>query len=213
MRSIDEIRRELETAGLGEHELDADPFVQFAAWYEFAIHAGVYQPDAFALATATSEGVPSVRHVLLKGVEDGGFVFFTNYRSRKAAELDANPVAALVFPWLQLNRQIRAEGTVTRVDAAASDAYFATRPRGSQIGAWASHQSEVIADRGVLDARVAEAEARFAGRAVERPPHWGGYRLIARVIEVWQGRDDRLHDRFRYTRQPDATWRIERLSP
>lgn len=213
MRSLDDIRAELESTGLGEHELAADPFEQFDEWYAFAREVGVHQPDALALATATPDGRPSVRHVLLKGVDGGGFVFYTNYGSRKAAELDANPVAALVFPWLSLNRQIRAEGRVERVTEAESDEYFASRPRGSQLGAWASRQSEVIADRGVLDARLAEAEERFADREVERPPHWGGYRLVADAIEVWQGRDSRLHDRFRYTRRPDGTWHIDRLSP
>jgi pyridoxamine 5'-phosphate oxidase len=213
MRDIDQIRTELESVGLDRHELDADPFVQFERWYEFAREAGVHQPDALALATATPDAAPSVRHVLLKGIDHGGFVFYTNYTSQKASELDANPVAALVFPWLALNRQIRAEGRVERVTAVESDEYFAQRPRGSQLGAWASHQSQVIADRSVLDGRLAEATARFEGRDVDRPPHWGGYRLVASSVEVWQGRASRLHDRFRYTRQPDGAWHIDRLSP
>jgi pyridoxamine 5'-phosphate oxidase len=151
--------------------------------------------------------------VLLKGVDDRGFTFFTNYESAKGKDLAVDPRASVVFPWLQLNRQIRISGDVERVDGTESDDYFATRPRGSQVGAWASAQSEVIAGRAELEAAAAEAEARFEGRPVERPPYWGGYRLVPSVIELWQGRADRLHDRLVYTRQADGTWPITRLQP
>lgn len=207
-------QRELEARGLDREDLAGDPFEQFRRWFREAADAGIAQPEAVVLATADGHGRPSARHVLLKGVDDG-FVFYTNYRSRKAAELEANPWAALCFPWIQLSRQVRVAGPVGRVSAAESDAYFATRPRPSRIGAWASRQSEVIADRAVLDGRVAEAEARFAGGPVPRPADWGGYRLIPVEFEFWQGRPSRLHDRFRYSRDgpADRTWRIERLSP
>jgi len=207
-------QRELEARGLDRSDLSDDPFEQFRRWFDEAAAAGIDQPEAVVLATADAAGRPSARHVLLKGVDDG-FVFYTNYASRKAADLAVNPWAALCFPWIQLSRQVRVSGPVHRVSAAESDAYFATRPRDSQLGAWASRQSEVIADRGVLEARVAEAAARFATGPVPRPPTWGGYRLVPLELEFWQGRPSRLHDRFRYHR-PDpvgSVWRVERLSP
>ncbi len=188
-----------------------DPLTQFREWYEQAVAAGVVEPEAMALATATPDGAPSVRFVLLKGVDDRGIQFFSNYESRKGRELAANPRAALVVLWRPLQRQVRFEGPVERLAAAESDAYFQTRARGSRLGAWASAQSTVIPDRSVLDARLADADARFPGD-VPRPDYWGGYRLRPDVIEFWEGRPDRLHDRAEFRLQ-DGAWRSHRLSP
>ncbi|MHB1534462.1 MAG: pyridoxamine 5'-phosphate oxidase [Acidimicrobiales bacterium] len=193
-------------------DLDPDPIGQFGRWYADAEAAGQPERDAMALATATLDGVPSLRWVLLKGVGPEGFVFYTNAHSRKGAELAANPVAALGFRWERLERQVRVVGPVEVVGEAESDSYFATRARGSQLGAWASEQSQVIADRVALDARFAEAERRFAGAEIPRPPWWHGWRVRPEEVELWQGRPDRLHDRFRYRRHGEA-WVIERLSP
>jgi pyridoxamine 5'-phosphate oxidase len=209
---IAEQRRIFETVGLDAGDVDADPIVQFERWYEVAREAGVFQPDAMALATVGSDGQPSVRHVLLKGVDAAGFTFFTNYDSGKGRELAANPRASVVFPWLQLNRQVRVTGLVARVDEAESDEYFATRPRGSQLSAWASAQSEVIGSRAELDELAGAAARRFVDREVERPRSWGGYRLAPETIELWQGRADRLHDRLLY-RRAGGRWTITRLQP
>jgi pyridoxamine 5'-phosphate oxidase len=210
------VRRSLEAEGLSRDALDADPLVQFAAWFDHARTVGVHQPEAVALATVDAGGQPSVRLVLLRGADARGFVFFTNYESRKARELTADAKAALDFPWHQISRQVRVEGVVERVSADESDAYFASRPRSSQIGAWASAQSHVLADRAELLARVAAEEQRWADRVVERPPRWGGFRLRPTALEFWQGRDSRLHDRFRYERGLDAAtdgWHVQRLAP
>jgi pyridoxamine 5'-phosphate oxidase len=200
------------TGALLESEADRDPLEQFRRWYADAEHAGIRMPQAMALATASGDGAPSARMVLLKGIEDGEFVFYTGYVSRKAGELEQNPRAALLFFWDPLGRQVRLEGTVRRVGAEESDAYFATRPRGAQLAAAASKQSAVLSNRDELDARVDELEERYAGGEVPRPEHWGGYRLTPEVYEFWQHREDRAHDRLRYRRE-DGDWILERLSP
>jgi pyridoxamine 5'-phosphate oxidase len=191
----------------------ADPLDTVREWYEAAAASGLPEPNAAALATASPDGAPSVRFVLVKGIDDRGVEFFTNYESRKGRDLAANPRAALALYWHPLQRQVRLEGEVEVLPGDESDAYFATRARGSRIGAWASLQSTVIPDREWLDARVAEAEARFGADDVPRPPYWGGYRLVPDAIELWEGRPNRLHDRTRFERTPDAGWRSERLAP
>jgi pyridoxamine 5'-phosphate oxidase len=204
------IRESYGARGLRRSDLAPDPFEQFGAWFDEWVDLAPYDATAVALATASADGRPSVRFVLLKGV-DRGFVFFTNYDSRKGDELAANPQAALCFGWLEVQRQVRVVGAVERVDPSESDAYFATRPVGSRLGAWASEQSRPIEDRDALEARWADAGARY-GDDVPRPPHWGGYRLVPDEVEFWQGRPSRLHDRFRYTRAADG-WDITRLQP
>jgi pyridoxamine 5'-phosphate oxidase len=204
-----------EYASPGLTSVDADPIVQFEAWLSDAVEASIAEPNAMVLATA-DPGLctPSARTVLLKGVDVEGFVFYTNRHSRKGRELAADPRAALVFPWLALHRQVIVDGLVGKVSDAVSDAYFATRPRGAQLSAWASRQSEVIEDRATLDRWWAEAEERFAEVPVARPPWWGGYRVVPSAIEFWQGRPNRLHDRLRYSRSDrQAPWTMERLSP
>ena len=198
---------------LDESHAGDDPMSLFDAWFEHAKQADLVEPTAAALATAGPDGRPSARMILLKGVDERGFVFFTNYDSRKGAELRQNPAAALTIWWDRLTRQVRVEGTVEPVSPAESDAYFQTRPRESQLSAWASAQSEVIASREALDQRLAEVAARFAQGPVPRPPHWGGLRLVPDAIEFWQGRANRLHDRLLYTRRADGTWNRARLSP
>jgi pyridoxamine 5'-phosphate oxidase len=193
-------------------DVDPDPLTQFRRWYRDAKDAGVRAPEAMALATSTREGAPSVRMVLLKAADEHGFSFYTGYVSRKAAELDSNPQAALLFYWDPLGRQVRIEGTVERVPEEESDAYFATRPRGAQLAATASRQSSVLQNRKELDERVVALDRHNARREVPRPEHWGGYRLVPDTYEFWQHRDDRLHDRLRYRRDVGG-WTIERLSP
>jgi pyridoxamine 5'-phosphate oxidase len=198
---------------LDEKTADRNPIDLFRRWFDDARATVSRLPEVMTLATATADGKPSARMVLLKQVDERGFVFYTNYRSRKANELDDNPQAALVFYWTQLDRQVRVEGRVVRVSAAESDEYFRTRPRESQLGALASPQSEVIESRKVLEENFRELEARYAGREVERPEHWGGYRLVPERIEFWQNRVGRLHDRINYERQADGSWSINRLAP
>jgi pyridoxamine 5'-phosphate oxidase len=206
------MRAEYAREGLDETAAGDDPLALFGRWLGEAVDAGLHEPNAMALATATTDGRPSVRIVLLKGLDDRGLTFFTGYESRKGAELAANPRAAATMLWHPLQRQVRVEGAVTRVDEAESDAYFVSRPRGSQIGAVASPQSRVIAGRDVLEQRVVEVEQVFDGHDVLRPPIWGGYRVAIETVEFWQGRESRLHDRLRYVRLPDG-WRRERLAP
>ena len=198
---------------IDEQTVDRDPLTLFQRWLHEAKALGIQLAEAMTLATATPEGKPSARLVLLKQADEHGFVFFTNYHSMKARELDSNPQAALVFYWPQLERQVRVEGTVERIGAAESDAYFRTRPRESQIGALASPQSEVISSRAALQEKADELEKLYEGREVERPEHWGGYRLHAGRIEFWKGRPGRLHDRISYDRQADGSWSISRLAP
>ncbi len=205
-----DMRRPNTVRGLSQSDLDPDPFKQFGAWFNQA--AQLIEPNAMALATAARDGRPSARMVLLRGWDEGGFIFFTNYESRKADELAENPFAALIFFWAELGRQIRVEGRVEKISAEESDQYFRTRPRESQIGAWASHQSQVIPNRDVLDQRAKELGDEFA-EGVPRPPYWGGYRVVPDVMEFWQSRPGRLHDRFRYRRDPKGAWTIERLAP
>lgn len=197
--------------GLEITALAPDWVGQFDRWFADAVAAGLPEPNAMVLATAGADGRPSARTVLLKGYDRRGLVFFTNYQSRKGTELAANPYASVVFPWFPLHRQVIAAGTVARVSEEETAAYFATRPRGAQLGAWASPQSTVIADRGVLDARLEEAASRYPD-AVPVPPHWGGFRLAPQSVEYWQGRGDRLHDRLRYRRTEEG-WVVERLAP
>jgi pyridoxamine 5'-phosphate oxidase len=205
------MRRDYEARGLDEADVLADPLEQFRRWFDEASKAGLMEPNAMALATVDASGQPAARTVLLKGLDARGLAFYTNLESRKAQELAANPKAALLFWWPPQARQVRFEGRVEPVEPAAADAYFASRPRGSQIGAWASAQSRVIAGRAALEAAEQEIAARFPDD-VPRPPFWGGYRLVPARVEFWQGRLNRLHDRLRYTRRADG-WTIERLAP
>jgi pyridoxamine 5'-phosphate oxidase len=211
---IAELRREYRRAALTEKAVDPDPVVQFERWLGEAIAAQLPEPTAMTLATVDAAGRPSARIVLLKRVDSRGLVFYSNYQSRKGAELAERPIAALLFHWVELERQVRVEGEVSRVTADESDAYFASRPREARLGAWASPQSRVIADRAWLEAEVGAARERFsaAGEQLPRPPHWGGYRVEPQTFEFWQGRESRLHDRLRYRREA-GRWRIERLAP
>jgi pyridoxamine 5'-phosphate oxidase len=211
-RDLSELRRDYAVGGLDEKDLLDDPVAMFRRWMHDTVTAGLHEPNAMVLSTVSADARPSSRMVLLKGLDERGFVFFTNYGSRKGAELTANPACTLLFPWHPLERQVRVEGTAVRLGEAENDAYFATRPRASQIGAWASPQSQVVPDRAALDQAYDEHAARFGDGPVPTPPHWGGFRVVHEVVEFWQGRRNRMHDRLLYRRTP-AGWVTERLAP
>jgi pyridoxamine 5'-phosphate oxidase len=211
--SLADLRNDYGRLALDERDLDPDPIRQFDRWFAEALAANVAEANAMTLATASPDGRPSARIVLLRGCDARGFTFFTNRDSRKGRELDANPFAALVLYWRELERQVRIEGTVARVSAEESDAYFRTRPYASRIGAWASEQSEVLPAREALEARCREFEAKYPTGEVPRPINWGGYRVAPESVEFWQGRPNRLHDRLRYRRDAGGAWAIERLNP
>lgn len=211
-RDLTELRREYAVGGLAESDLAVDPIDMFRRWLHDAVVAGLHEPNAMVVTTATRSGVPSSRLVLLKGLDGRGFVFFTNYDSQKGAELMENPACALLFPWHDLERQVRVEGSAQRLGQDENDAYFATRPRASQLGAWASPQSQVVDGRRELDERYDEVAARFGDGPITTPPHWGGFLVEHSSVEFWQGRRGRMHDRLRYRRTPE-TWVTERLAP
>ena len=212
--SLRDRRVQYETAGLERTDLDVDPIVQWNIWYEGAASAGVAEPNAMTVSTIDKHSAPDSRVVLARSVDKNGFVFYTNYDSAKSLQLIANPVASAVFAWLDLHRQVRVRGTVQQVSEQQSDDYFASRPRESQIGAWASPQSQVIPDRNFIEARLIEVREKFGDKQISRPKTWGGWCIVPTTIEFWQGRPSRVHDRFVYTRSnSDSPWRIERLAP
>src|ERR1700712_1174878 len=208
------LRREYGARGLDVPDLAPDPITMFRGWLDDTITAGLHEPNAMVVSTVSADGRPSLRMVLLKGVDDGGFVFYTNYESRKGRDIEANPAVSLLFPWHDLQRQVRVEGTASRVSQQESETYFAARPRGSQLGAWASPQSQEVASRAELDERYAGVEARFAeADEIPLPPHWGGYRVRPEVVEFWQGRKGRMHARLVYRRDDESPWSVARLAP
>jgi len=213
MSTIADIRQEYKLQTLSESDVAADPLLQFDRWWDDAIKSEITEVNAMTLATASETGIPSARIVLLKGYDKNGFVFFTNYQSHKGQELEQNPNACLVFFWKELERQIRITGTVQKVAAADSDAYFSSRPEGSRIGAWASPQSKVIEKRTVIEDRLSNFQQQFSDGNIPRPPYWGGYAVQPVQVEFWQGRPSRLHDRIQYTLQTDGNWLVERLAP
>jgi pyridoxamine 5'-phosphate oxidase len=211
--SVADLRKEYTFRGLSETDAHPNPFKQFRIWFEQALAAQLPEPNAMTIATATSDGRPSARMVLLKDYDERGFVFYTNYESQKGQQLVENPRGAITFWWAELERQVRIEGCVEKLSDAESDEYFRSRPKGSQLGAWASHQSQVIESREVLEQRLQQLKEEYEMKEVPRPPHWGGFRVIADEIEFWQGRPNRLHDRLLYRRSEDGCWKIQRLSP
>jgi pyridoxamine 5'-phosphate oxidase len=208
-----DLRKDYSLAGLTEKELARDPFRQFEKWFQEAEAAKIAEPNAMILATASREGRPSARTVLLKALDGRGFVFYSNYESRKGRELDGNPRATLLFPWVALERQVIVEGTVTKVAREESEAYFHSRPRMSQLAAWASQQSAIVSGRAVLEDSLKTLDKKYAGQEIPLPPHWGGWRLAPETVEFWQGRRSRLHDRLRFRREKDGSWSVERLAP
>jgi pyridoxamine 5'-phosphate oxidase len=211
--SIADLRKDYSSESLLETDIAADPVEQFQKWWQQALATEIVEPNAMTLATASNDGMPSARIVLLKGFDKKGFVFFSNYESYKGLQLEENPKACLVFFWKELERQVRIVGLVKKLEAKDSDAYFHSRPLGSQIGAWTSPQSRVIEGRNWLDNHYLEVAEKFHEKEIERPPHWGGYLVQPVIIEFWQGRPSRLHDRLQYTLQKDGSWKIERLAP
>ena len=212
-KSIADIRKDYQLQSLLETDIAADPFTQFNHWWDDAVKSELDEVNAMTLATVSLTGLPAARIVLLKSFSDAGFVFFTNYNSHKGIELEENPQACLVFFWKELERQVRITGNVEKVTASESDAYFNSRPAGSRLGAWASPQSSVITSREIVEKNIEKFEEQFAGNEITRPPHWGGYTVIPAVIEFWQGRPNRLHDRLQYSKMQDGSWKIERLAP
>jgi pyridoxamine 5'-phosphate oxidase len=210
--SIADIRKEYMRESLSEGDVELDPFLQFTRWWKEAVGSDITEVNAMTLATCSKEGMPSARTVLLKDYDKSGFVFFSNYESRKAKDIDENPQASLLFFWKELERQVRIEGRIEKVDATESDSYFHSRPEGSRIGAWASPQSRVVSSRDVIEENVRRYQAAFEQAPIPRPPHWGGYRVIPVHIEFWQGRPSRLHDRILYSIEADS-WKISRLAP
>jgi pyridoxamine 5'-phosphate oxidase len=213
VRDLTALREQYQRAGLRRADLADSPIEQFETWFDQWMETDPYDGAAMVVATVDPSGHPSARYVLLRTVDERGFVFFTNYESAKGADLAANPRAALTFGWLDLNRQVRVEGHVERVSDQESDAYFSSRPRRSQLAAWASPQSEVIPDRAILDRRFADLESAHEGHDVPRPHNWGGFRVVPETVEFWQGQQDRMHDRFRYRHQAGGGWLIDRLAP
>ncbi|MFM7672437.1 MAG: pyridoxamine 5'-phosphate oxidase [Bacteroidota bacterium] len=211
--SIADIRKTYAQSQLSESDTVSNPIEQFKKWWEEAVHAQIDEVNAMTLATIDENGMPDARIVLLKGLEENGFVFYTNYLSRKGQQLTLHPKAALVFFWKELERQVRVHGLVERIVESESDAYFHSRPRESQLGAVSSPQSQVIDDRAWLESRYQEVEASFEGKEIERPTHWGGYRLVAESVEFWQGRPGRMHDRIEYKKDPSGSWFRQRLAP
>jgi pyridoxamine 5'-phosphate oxidase len=211
--SLADLRKDYSLAGLTEKDLARDPFRQFEKWLQEAEAAKIPEYNAMTLSTATRDGRPSARTVLLKGLDGRGFVFYSNYESRKGREIEANPHVALVFPWLLLERQVIIEGTLTKVAREESEAYFHSRPRASQLGAWVSQQSSIISGRALLEGNMKAVEKQYADLEVPLPPNWGGWRVAPETVEFWQGRRSRLHDRLRYRRGKDGGWSIERLAP
>ena len=211
--SVADLRKEYTFQGLSEMDVHPNPFEQFKTWFDQAVAAQLPEPNAMTIATVTSDGKPSARIVLLKDYDERGFVFYTNYKSHKGQQLVENPWGAIAFLWAELERQVRIEGCVEKVSPAESDAYFHSRPIGSQLGAWASNQSQVIESREVLEQQLQKLKEEYDNKEVPRPPHWGGFRVIPNEIEFWQGRPSRLHDRLLYQRSEDGSWKIQRLSP
>ena len=211
--AIADIRKEYASETLLENDVDAHPIQQFQKWWDQALKADILEPNAMTLATASADGLPSARIVLLKGFHERGFVFYTNYRSFKAMQLEENPKASLLFHWKELERQVRIMGVIEKIPANESDEYFNSRPAGSRVGAWASPQSQVIENRQWLEKEFEKRIKEFENNTIPRPPHWGGYLVKPVIIEFWQGRYSRLHDRIQYSLEEDGNWKIERLAP